>query len=215
MQGRIGAFISVNGYYLFLLEILRTLAMKYRAIAYSRVLQYTDAKIGNRPNIRGARAISIGSKFVAGNNLWLEGVFHYESHQYTPRITIGHCVNFSNSVHIAATTGITIGNGVLVGSNVLITDHNHGRYSGDGQDDPSVRPVMRQLSSDEEVYIGDNVWIGDGVVVLPGSSIGEGSIVGANSVVASKIPPFCIVAGNPARPIKCYDSKHKEWKKWM
>jgi acetyltransferase-like isoleucine patch superfamily enzyme len=37
--------------------------------------------------------------------------------------------------------------------------------------------------------------------VLPGVTIGEGGVVAAVAVVSRDIPPFTIVAGNPARPI--------------
>ena len=52
------------------------------------------------------------------------------------------------------------------------------------------------------VHIQANVWIGFESCVLPGVTIGEGSIVGARSVVASDVPPFTIVAGNPARIVR-------------
>jgi acetyltransferase-like isoleucine patch superfamily enzyme len=52
------------------------------------------------------------------------------------------------------------------------------------------------------VHIGDNVWIGFGSCILPGVSIGEGSIVGARAVVTEAVPPYTIVAGNPARVVR-------------
>jgi maltose O-acetyltransferase len=51
------------------------------------------------------------------------------------------------------------------------------------------------------VTIGDHAWIGFRAIVLPGVSIGEGAVVGAGAVVSRDVPPFTIVAGNPARPI--------------
>jgi acetyltransferase-like isoleucine patch superfamily enzyme len=46
--------------------------------------------------------------------------------------------------------------------------------------------------------LGDNCWVGAKAVLLSGARIGEGAIVGAGAVVASDVPPFAIVAGNPA-----------------
>jgi len=56
------------------------------------------------------------------------------------------------------------------------------------------------------IRIERNVWIGFDACVLPGVTIGEGSIVGARSVVTANVPPFTIVAGNPARIIRKLDS---------
>ncbi len=52
-----------------------------------------------------------------------------------------------------------------------------------------------------EVSIGDRVWIGYRAVILPGAAIGEGAVVGSCAVVSKDVPPFAIVAGNPARII--------------
>ena len=39
-------------------------------------------------------------------------------------------------------------------------------------------------------------------IILPGVTIGSGAIVGAGSVVTKNVPPYTIVAGNPARIIR-------------
>lgn len=53
-----------------------------------------------------------------------------------------------------------------------------------------------------DTVIGHDVWLGQGARVLPGARIGSGCIVGAGAVVSGKIPPYGIVAGNPARIIR-------------
>src|SRR3569833_487083 len=52
------------------------------------------------------------------------------------------------------------------------------------------------------VEIGHDVWIGHGAIVLPGRSIGTGAVVAAGAIVTKDVPPYTIVAGNPARIIK-------------
>lgn len=52
------------------------------------------------------------------------------------------------------------------------------------------------------IRIGRNVWIGFDVCVLPGVNIGDGAVVGARSVITDDVPPFTVVAGNPARLIR-------------
>ena len=54
----------------------------------------------------------------------------------------------------------------------------------------------------EVTEIGNDVWIGEGATILSGISVGSGSIIGAKSVVASSVPPYCIVAGNPAKILR-------------
>lgn len=49
------------------------------------------------------------------------------------------------------------------------------------------------------VTIGNDVWLGHQTLVLSGVTIGDGAIIGAGSVVRHDIPPYAIVAGNPAR----------------
>ena len=51
----------------------------------------------------------------------------------------------------------------------------------------------------ESIFIGENAWIAMRAVLLSGARIGEGAIVGAAAVVDFEVPPYSIVAGNPAR----------------
>ncbi len=49
-----------------------------------------------------------------------------------------------------------------------------------------------------DTVVGNDVWIGQNATILPGVHIGDGAVVGANSVVAKDVPPYSVVAGNPA-----------------
>jgi acetyltransferase-like isoleucine patch superfamily enzyme len=50
--------------------------------------------------------------------------------------------------------------------------------------------------------IGHDVWIGEGVFIKAGVKIGTGSVIGMGSVVTKDVPPYAIVAGNPAKLIR-------------
>ncbi|WP_366917697.1 DapH/DapD/GlmU-related protein [uncultured Pseudokineococcus sp.] len=48
------------------------------------------------------------------------------------------------------------------------------------------------------IVIDDDVWIGAACILLPGRRVGRGAVVGAGSVVTRDVPPYTVVAGNPA-----------------
>ncbi len=50
--------------------------------------------------------------------------------------------------------------------------------------------------------IGNDVWIGAASIVLKGVTIGDGAVIGAGSIVTKDVPPYAIVAGNPARIVR-------------
>lgn len=52
------------------------------------------------------------------------------------------------------------------------------------------------------VTIGNDVWIGARAIILSGVTVGDGAVIGAGAVVARGVPPYAIVAGNPARLIR-------------
>lgn len=114
-----------------------------------------------------------------------------------------------NSVRLICEACIEIGDHALLSWNVVLMDsyreplalEDRRRYREEvaAGRRPSVRAPSRP------VRIGANVWIGFGACILPGVSVGEGSIVGARSVVTEPVPPYTVVAGNPARVIRILD----------
>jgi acetyltransferase-like isoleucine patch superfamily enzyme len=52
------------------------------------------------------------------------------------------------------------------------------------------------------IKICSNAWIGMNCIILKGVTIGRGAIVGAGSVVTKDVPPWTVVAGNPAKAVK-------------
>jgi virginiamycin A acetyltransferase len=56
--------------------------------------------------------------------------------------------------------------------------------------------------------VGNDVWIGHEALIMPAISLGDGVIIASRSVVTKNVPPYTIVAGNPAKVIrKRFDDK--------
>ena len=53
-----------------------------------------------------------------------------------------------------------------------------------------------------DTVIGNDVWIGYEAVILSGVTIGDGAIIGTRAVVTKDVPPYTIVGGIPAKPIR-------------
>ena len=53
-----------------------------------------------------------------------------------------------------------------------------------------------------DITVGSDVWIGYESVIMAGVTIGDGAIIGTRAVVTKDVPPYTIVGGLPAKPIK-------------
>ena len=62
------------------------------------------------------------------------------------------------------------------------------------------RPSMPGPGPD--TVVGHDVWLGRNARVLAGARIGSGTIIGAGAVVTGEVPPYAVMAGNPARCIR-------------
>ena len=54
----------------------------------------------------------------------------------------------------------------------------------------------------KEVYIEDNVWVCQRVMIMKGVRVCKGSVIAAGAVVTKDVPPYSVVAGNPAKVVK-------------
>jgi acetyltransferase-like isoleucine patch superfamily enzyme len=88
---------------------------------------------------------------------------------------------------------VYIGNRVSVAERVTLVISSKPNFSRFLDDMPTAYGPIR---------IKDDAWLGTGVIILPNITIGEGAVVGAGSVVNRNVPPFTVVAGVPAKPIR-------------
>lgn len=65
-----------------------------------------------------------------------------------------------------------------------------------------IKDVAAAWDNKGDIVIGSDVWIGYEAVILAGVTIGDGAIIGARAVVTKDVPPYTIVGGVPARPIR-------------
>ncbi len=67
---------------------------------------------------------------------------------------------------------------------------------------PEAANIEGHPATKGDVRIGNDVWIGLGVTILSGVTVGDGAVLAAHAVVTRDVPPYAIVAGNPARMIR-------------
>ena len=65
-----------------------------------------------------------------------------------------------------------------------------------------VKNISSAWDNKGDIVIGNDVWIGFEAVILSGVTIGDGAIIGTRAVVTKDVPPYTIVGGVPARPIR-------------
>lgn len=104
-------------------------------------------------------------------------------------LKIGEYTSIGDRTQIHCGRNITIGNYTLISWDVNILENDY-HASGGGE------PVHK------DIIIGDEVWIGARVIIIKGVTIGNGAIIAAGSVVTKDVPPYSLVAGNPAKFIK-------------
>lgn len=101
---------------------------------------------------------------------------------------------------------ISVGDDVLIAWGCTVADHDSHPVSWKDR----AKDVQNWIGGNkdwshvncEAVNIQSRAWIGFNAIILKGVTIGEGAVVGAGSVVTRDVPPYTVVAGNPARIIR-------------
>jgi len=106
------------------------------------------------------------------------------------------------SSHTFICEGVTIEDNVFVGHNVTFVNDSYPRATA-----PSGEIQTETDWKVEPTLVKKGASIGSGVTILSNVVIGEHAIIGAGSVVTKDVPPYAVVAGNPARIIRLLESE--------
>jgi len=155
------------------------------------------ASINNRPGNRAA--IEVGARSVVAGQL-----------QVFPdggRISIGECCFIGPSTRIWSGDSIEIGDRVQIAHGVNILDSNSHSLSAQERHQHFIEMLERRNHalgnvSKKRIVIEDDAWIGFNAIIMKGVTIGKGAIVAAGAIVTKDVPPFTIVVGSVAQPIR-------------
>ena len=124
------------------------------------------------------------------------GIYHGTFFDLGPEgeVEIGNYVTIVGAI-VSTNTRIMIGDYAFLSHEVVLADSFAARpFSMEtGRMDTSSLPKTAGID------VGQNCWIGARAVLLSGACVGPNAIIGAAAVVDFEVPPFAIVAGNPAR----------------
>ncbi len=105
--------------------------------------------------------------------------------------------NCKISSHTFICEGVTIEDNVFVGHNVTFINDIY----------PRATTANGELQTEDDwicipTLVKKGASIGSSATLLAGITVGEGALIGAGSVVTKDVPPYTVVAGNPARVLR-------------
>jgi len=104
-----------------------------------------------------------------------------------PNVNIGSFVKIQNNVSIYE--GVTLEDGVFCGPSCVFTNVNNPRSEIIRKDEYRKTIVKRGAS------------IGANATIICGNNLGKYSFIAAGAVVTKEVPPYALMAGNPAKRI--------------
>lgn len=141
---------------------------------------------------------------IIGENSFINGIF---CTQANGKIVVGDHFYLGANSMLGAINSIKIGKCVIISNDVKIYDNNNHPTSPKARMEMSLGGFSNdnwqwKHSASAPIVIEDNVWVGQYSTILKGVTIGKGSIVATRAVVTKDVPPYSIVAGNPAKVVK-------------
>lgn len=99
---------------------------------------------------------------------------------------------------------------IACGAKFLFTSANHALRSLSTYPFPiffdewelDAKDIRSAWDNKGDIILGNDVWVGYEAVILSGVTIGDGAIIGTRAVVTKDVPPYTIVGGVPAKPLR-------------
>lgn len=99
---------------------------------------------------------------------------------------------------------------IACGAKFMFTSGNHSMQSLANYTFPiffdewglDAKDICDAWDNKGDTVIGNDVWIGYEAVIMPGVKIGDGAVIGTRALVTKDVPPYTIVGGVPAKPIR-------------
>lgn len=162
---------------------------------YKFLHKWSSFKYETSASLQAKRRSAYKKQYGLGENCFIgyEVIFH-KHHYVESQIVTGKDCLIAEQTNIDFTGGLVLGNKVSISEGVKILTHNHSTgLEKKGLDKGCLLTPL---------VIQDRAWIGTHAVIMPGvKEIGRGAIISADSYVHTKVPPYSIVLGNPAKVV--------------
>jgi acetyltransferase-like isoleucine patch superfamily enzyme len=171
-----------------------------RVLYYQPVFKARCEHVGKRFIItdRGMPLVMGHLRVLVGDDCGISAVTTFAGSKLAedPVLEIGDGTFIGHQAVITVGERVTIGKYCMIASRTFIA----------GADNHPIDPIKRRTepeakSSLRPIVIEDDVWVATGSTVYKGVTIGRGSVVAGGSVVTRNVPPYTVVAGNPARVV--------------
>lgn len=177
--------------------------------AHSQALENTDIE---KPPTRGHRlspegavihpgCLIVNSTFapwteVGEGSRVLNSAFH--AYAYCDRLADIANATVGKFANIAAMTRVGPTDHPMANASLHHFLYRSTNYWDDVPDDADF--LARRAS--RRTTLGPDCWLGHGVIVKPEVTIGAGAVIASGAVVTRDVPPYMIMAGIPAQPLR-------------